>query len=174
MRLFGLLLLSCVLAAGCGGDDDGPTTPSTPNTITFTATLLPSNEVPPVSNAEASGRGTALITFNLTRNTAGAIQSGTVDFRFDLNSFPANTLLTLAHIHNAPAGQNAGVVVNTGLSAATALGLPNGSGSWEARGVPVSDAALLQSIVDNPAGFYFNVHSSTNPGGVVRGQLVKQ
>src|SRR5829696_337051 len=117
MRLFGLLLLSCVLAAGCGGDDDGPTTPSTPNTITFTATLLSSNEVPPVSNAEASGRGTALITFNLTRNTAGAIQSGTVDFRFDLNSFPANTLLTLAHIHNAPAGQNAGVVVNTGLSA---------------------------------------------------------
>ena len=37
-----------------------------------------------------------------------------------------------------------------------------------------ADAATLQSIIDNPAGFYFNVHSSTNPGGVARGQLVKQ
>jgi hypothetical protein len=32
----------------------------------------------------------------------------------------------------------------------------------------------MQSIIDNPANFYFNVHSSLNPGGVARGQLVKQ
>jgi hypothetical protein len=65
------------------------------------------------------------------------------------------------------------VLINTGLTAAQALGLTNGSGSFEARGV-TTDAATLQSIIDNPAGFYFNIHSSTNPGGVARGQLVKQ
>jgi len=27
--------------------------------------------------------------------------------------------------------------------------------------------------VNNPAAFYFNVHSPTNPGGVARGQLVR-
>jgi len=172
MKLSGLLILTCVLAVGCGGDDT-PAAPSTPNTVTFTANLLSTNEVPPVSNAEASGRGSAIITFNLTRNTAGAIQSGTVDFHFDLTGFPANTTLTLSHIHNAPAGQNAGVVIDTGLTAATALGLPSGAGSWETKG-RTADAALLQQIIDNPSGFYFNVHSSTNPGGVVRGQLVKQ
>jgi hypothetical protein len=34
------------------------------------------------------------------------------------------------------------------------------------------DAATINSIVANPAGFYFNVHTTLNPGGVVRGQLV--
>jgi hypothetical protein len=65
---------------------------------------------------------------------------------------------------------NGGVLVSTGQSAATALGLPNGSGSYEITAT--TDAATLQSIIDNPANFYFNVHSSTNPGGVARGQLV--
>jgi hypothetical protein len=175
MRLYGLLVLTCVLTVGCGSDDDS-TAPSNanPNTITFTSTLLPANEVPPVSNAENSGRGTAVITFNLTRTSAGAIQSGTVDFHFDLTNFPANTTITAAHIHNGPAGQTAAVFIGTPLTAASALGLPNGSGSWEARGVTVSDVTALQSIIDNPAGFYFNVHSTTNPGGVARGQLVRQ
>ena len=31
----------------------------------------------------------------------------------------------------------------------------------------------MQAIINNPAGFYFNAHSTLNPGGVVRGQLVK-
>jgi hypothetical protein len=35
------------------------------------------------------------------------------------------------------------------------------------------DAALEQTILNNPAGFYFNVHSTLNPGGVARGQLVR-
>src|SRR5687768_14764816 len=173
MRLCGLLLLTCLLAGGCGGDDN-PTAPTTaPNTSTFNSTLLSTNEVPPASNAEASGRGTAVITFNLTRDAAGAIQSGTVDFRFDLNGFPAGTPINLAHIHNGPAGQNAGVFINTGLSASTALGLTTGAGSWEGRGITAT-AAQLQAIIDAPANFYFNVHSTANPGGVARGQLVRQ
>jgi hypothetical protein len=174
MRLCGLLVLASVLAVGCGSDDNSSPSPASANTVTFTATLLPSNEKPAaVSNAEQSGRGTATITFNLTRNSSNAIQSGTIDFRFDMNSFPAGTLLTLAHIHTGDANTAGPVLINTGLTAATAVALTNGTGSFEARGV-TADAANLQAIIDNPAGFYFNVHSSTNPGGVARGQLVKQ
>ena len=175
MKLFGLLLLTCVVAVGCG-DDDNPTAPSSPTTITFNSTLRPANEVPPVSNAEASGSGTAVITFNLTRNTSGAIQSGTVDFRFDLTGFPAGTTIRAAHIHPAAAGANGPVLIDTTLTAAQALALTNGGGSWEARGVTGAniDAANLQAIIDNPANFYFNVHSTANPGGVARGQLARQ
>ena len=177
MKLSGILLLTCALAAGCGGDDT-PSTPSTstPNTITFTATLLPANEVAPnnVTNAEASGRGSAIITFNLTRNSAGAIQSGTVDFHYDLTAFPAGTLITLSHIHTGTSAVSGAVLISTGQSSASTLGLTSGAGSWEAKGITSADAATLQSIIDTPANFYFNVHSSTNPSGVARGQLVKQ
>lgn len=168
-----LAVLVCVMAAGCGSDSPSSPSGANPNTITFTATLLPSNEVPPVSNAEASGRGTATITMNLSRNTAGAIQSGTLDFRFDLTGFPNGTTITLAHIHPGAAGATGAPVVNTGLTAATALVLVGGQGSYEARGIAV-DVTALQAIIDNPAGYYFNVHSSTNPGGVARGQLARQ
>jgi hypothetical protein len=30
------------------------------------------------------------------------------------------------------------------------------------------------NIYNNPAGYYFNVHTPVNPGGAVRGQLVRQ
>jgi hypothetical protein len=175
MRQWGVLVLSAgLLAAGCGSNNTTSPSTTNPNTIAFNVTLLPSNEVPPVSNAEQSGRGTAVITMNLTRNTAGTIQSGTLDFHYDLNSFPAGTTITASHIHTGAAGATGGVLISTGQSAATALGLPAGSGSWENKGVSGVDAATLQGIIDNPSGFYFNVHSSTNPGGVARGQLVKQ
>ena len=51
--------------------------------------------------------------------------------------------------------------------------LSGGSGNFTRVGLTMT-AATAQSILDNPAGFYFNVHTAANPGGVMRGQLVKQ
>ena len=53
----------------------------------------PGNEVPPVTNADAGASGTATITFNLTRDAAGAILSGTVDFSVSLTGFPSGSAL---------------------------------------------------------------------------------
>ena len=177
MRQWGLLLVvACLVAAGCGGDDSTAPSPNpNPTTVSFKATLLPANETPTaVTGGEANGTGTANITFNLTRNTAGAIQSGTVDFQYTLTGFPAGTTIILSHIHTGASGVAGAVLISTGQSAASTLGLPAGSGSWAAAGVSGVDAATLQAIIDNPAGFYFNVHSQNFPGGVARGQLVKQ
>jgi hypothetical protein len=33
------------------------------------------------------------------------------------------------------------------------------------------DPTLAESIVDNPRGFYFNIHTTAFKGGAVRGQL---
>ena len=49
--------------------------------------------------------------------------------------------------------------------------LANGSGSFTKT--TSVDPAVAQNIINNPAGFYFNIHSTLNPGGVARGQLVK-
>jgi hypothetical protein len=41
-----------------------------------------------------------------------------------------------------------------------------------ATGVAVT-AEIAQAIMNNPAGFYFNVHSAVNGGGVARGKLTR-
>ena len=86
--------------------------------------------------------------------------------------FPAGTIVTLAHIHQAASGTNGGVVVNM-VPAAGEVTMPNGSGSYVKSGFAVSPVDLANQIINNPAGFYFNCHTALNPGGVVRGQLVK-
>lgn len=166
MKPLGLLLLAgCVLAAGCG-DDDNPAAPSAAPLV-FTAQLRPANEVPPVTNSESGGLGAVQITFEGA--DAGA---QTASFHIQLNGFPEGTTLVGAHIHPGAAGANGPVVVGTGISATTPLELSEGITSFDTGNINVS-AATAQAIINNPSGFYFNVHSRLNPGGVARGQLVR-
>jgi hypothetical protein len=169
MKRTGVLLLGlCLLGSVSCGDDDAAAPSNLP--IVMTARLAPSNEVPPIANAENTGIGAVQITFNVTRDGTGAITGGTADFHFQLSGFPSSTTIVAAHIHPGAAGVNGGVIVNTGLLAASPVTQSDGVMSFSASNISVP-AATLQNIVNNPAGFYFNVHSPTNPGGVARGQL---
>ena len=172
-----LAILGClaVLASACGSDNKSPTGPSAqPTTINFTAALNPANEVPPVTNADATGRGTGTFTLNLTRDGAGAITAASATFVYSLTGFPNGTSVTLTHIHEGGPAIAGGVKINTGLSAANALVLANGTLTNQTFSNIAVDAGLAQQIIDNPNGYYFNVHTAINPGGAVRGQLVKQ
>jgi hypothetical protein len=171
-RLSFLAIAISLLAIGCGDDTPSPTTPTVQNKFVFTAALSTNNEVPPVSNSEAGGTGTATITMNTTRDSAGNITAATVDVTATFTGFPAGTVITLAHIHQAAAGSNGGVVINM-VPAAGEVTMPNGSGSYVKGGFAVSPVDIANQVINNPAGFYFNVHTSLNPGGVARGQLVK-
>lgn len=171
-----LALLALVLAFGISCDDS-PTSPSDPNVAKFTAILLPANEVPPITNADAGASGTMQLTMTVTRDSANNITGATYDFVVNYTGFPANTTLTGAHIHNAPAGSNTGVVVGLPLTASDAS-VPTGQGSLNKTNLPstsatVSAAAVAQGIFNNPAGNYFNVHTTLNTGGAIRGQLVR-
>jgi hypothetical protein len=147
-------------AAGCGSSSSTPTTPS--DTTIFTVQLSALNEVPPVSNGEATARGTAVITIHKSTNT--------IDFSVSLNSFPAGAAVNIAHIHGpAPAGQNATIVVPTALAAGQVV-LTNGSGTFSFNSVSVA-ADLISQILANPQNFYFNAHTTANPTGAIRGQL---
>jgi len=158
-----------VALAVTGCDDDNPAAPSDPNSFTLTAALTPGNEVPPVTNADATGSGTVTITMVVTRDAANAITGGTANFSVNLTGFPANTTLTGAHIHTGAAGVNSGVLINTGLTNGEVV-LANGAGSFTKNGIAV-DATNANNIVAGASGFYFNVHTTLNPGGAVRGQL---
>ena len=156
------------IVAAC---DDSPTNPSS-DIPTFTMALTTANEVPPITGAEATGSGTAVITLNITRNAANAITAATVNFSVSLAGFPASTNITIAHIHEAAAGVTGPIRVNTGLASGDVT-LVNGVGGFVKRGINVTDLTIIDRILANPSAFYFNVHSTANPGGVIRAQLVR-
>ena len=161
-------------AARCGGDSDNPTGPSNTGPIVFTAQLAASNEVPPITNAESNARGSVTLTFNVPRDSSGnPTGGGTAVFAVQLSNFPGGSVARAAHIHPGAAGVNGGVLVDTGLTPATAITIgADGTGSFNlTQGGLTQDQATR--IVADPASFYFNVHSNLNPGGVVRGQLTR-
>jgi hypothetical protein len=172
-------MLALVLMFGISCDDS-PTSPSDPNVKRFTAILLPSNEVPAIasSSPDAAASGTMQLTMTVTRDSAQNITGATYDFVVHMTGFPTDTTLTGAHIHNAPAGVNTGVVVGLPLTAGTDTTLPTGQGTLtktnlSSTSATVSPAAVASGIFNNPAGNYFNVHTSRNTGGAIRGQLVE-
>jgi hypothetical protein len=174
-RSTAILLAAGLLAAACAGpaaQSPSPTATAA-NQIVFTADLKATNEVPPIANDERNASGTAMITFDLTRDSGGRISGATAKFDVSVKDLASTSRLTIAHIHEGASGVNGGVKVNTGLTADTAPAVSGGATTFAKSAISV-EGTLAQSIVDNPANFYMNVHSALNPGGVVRGQLVKR
>ncbi len=120
-------------------------------TTTFKADLKGSSEVPP-NTTTGSGSGTVTLDSATNKITWNATFSGLTG--------PA----TAAHIHGpAPAGKNAGVLIwlsTKGKPATSPL-----SGSATLTAAQASDLTNGQC--------YINVHTAANPGGEVRGQLMK-
>ena len=164
-------MIVLALAAGC--DDDNPAGPSTTGPIQFTAQLSPANEVPAIQGVEAGGRGFVIVTFNVPRDNSGGVTgAGTATFEIQTASFPDDSVAVAAHIHPGEAGRNGGVLVSTGLTPGDPIDLgPNSVTRTLTAPVTQVDAT---NIVANPGAYYFNVHTSRNGSGVMRGQLIRQ
>jgi hypothetical protein len=173
MKRLSIAVLGLLLAAGCSSSSSTPSSTTAGTTTTrFTATLLPAQETPPIANAESVGSGTSTMDFNITRDATGTITAATVNFTVTLTGFPATTVVNIAHIHTGATGVAGPILISTSVVPGEVT-LSNGAGTFTrvAQTVKASD---MQAILDSPAGFYFNVHTAANPGGVMRGQLVKQ
>jgi hypothetical protein len=121
--------------------------PATAETIKLKANLSAANEVPPNDSKAA---GTAEATFD----TATKILSWTVIYSG--LSGPA----ACAHFHGpGEAGKIAGIV----LPFASPVSPINGSQT-------ISDAQAADLLAGK---WYVNVHTSANPGGEIRGQMLK-
>ena len=168
MKRVAVLMVALAMAAACD-DNNTPTEPSNSGPLVFSAALSAANEVPPVSNAESGGRGNTTITFNVPRDSTGAVTGGgNVTFAVQLSSFPSGTSVVAAHIHPGAAGSNGSVLVSTGLTAGGFL-LNDGTGNLNLTATITQPDA--QAIMTNPANYYFNVHTPANGGGAARGQL---
>ncbi len=184
MRLLAGLAAGVLVLSACGSAAVAPTasptvaptpTPTTAPTpqlkFVFTADLKTSNEVPAIANAEATCSGKGTFTLTTTKDASGTITGASALFETDVTGCPAGTAINIGHIHKAAAGANGGVVINSGLAAGE-LTLTAGAGKINKTQSTV-DAALAADVIANPANYYMNWHSTLNPGGVIRGQLVK-
>jgi len=145
----------------------------TAESIPFRALLSPANEVPAVTDFNASGAAT--IWLHVVRDSSGQVTSGSVDFRVSY-SFPGAVSLTGLHIHRGAAGVNGPVTINTGIGgAAGPVDDATGKGTIVRQAQVAADAtAALETIrgmLADPSGFYVNMHTSVYPGGIIRGQL---
>jgi uncharacterized protein (TIGR03437 family) len=138
--------------------------------IKFPVTMLPSNEVPAIAGLNASAMGTFMI--DASRDRTGAVTAAVVTF--DVNpQFPGDTTFTGLHIHDAKAGVNGGVTINSGLRSIAA---PTGTGNITLAVNVSGGQALtsLNSLLTNPENHYINLHTTVNAGGAVRMQLAAE
>jgi hypothetical protein len=70
--------------------------------------------------------------------------------------------VAISHIHEGAEGVDGGVVVD--------LDLDGFEGTSEGCN-EAAEADALQAIIDDPAGYYVNLHNEAFPGGAIRGQL---
>ena len=135
-------------------------------TITFNAQLSGGNEVPAVVTGSA---GTAVVTWTTTT------KAGT--YRVDVYNMPVGT--TASHIHVGASNVGGPVVINFSVPAG---GISNDyalSGTFACSDVVPRAPQGINSCEDFEQALmlgntYVNVHSTANPGGEVRGQLVRQ
>jgi len=181
LLLTGLTAGVLVLSA-CGSAAVAPTasptvaatptpTPTPQLKFVFTADLKTSNEVPAIANAEASCAGKGTFTLTTTKDASGTVIGASALFETDVTGCPAGTEINIGHIHKGAAGTNGNVVINSGLAKGD-LVLTGGAGKIN-KTQPTVEAALAADVIANPASYYMNWHSTLNPGGVIRGQLVK-
>jgi CHRD domain len=176
MKRLVLTFVGILLATGCSSNSSS-SSPSNPNgpgvsTVRFAATLAPAQETPPIQNAESTGSGNSTMDFTITRDANSAISNATVNFQVNMSGFPASTVVTIAHIHTGATGVSGPILISTTVNPGEVV-LSGGAGNFSRVAVPVKTTDM-EAILANPAGFYFNVHTSLNPAGVMRGQLVKQ
>jgi uncharacterized protein (TIGR03437 family) len=138
----------------------------------FQVTILPSNEVPPIAGLTANGPSEVPI--YVLRNADGSVAAGATLFDVNVRGFPAPTTFTGLHIHDAGPGSNSGVVFPSGLDGnLNKVVSDTGNGNiWRLVNVTTASAiAKLNALVQNPNGFYLNVHTTVNGGGAARAQL---
>jgi CHRD domain len=186
MRLLASLAATAVLIGACGGT--AATAPTTAPTSTpaptptpsptpqlkyvFTADLKTTNEVPAITDAEASCAGKGTFTLNTTKDSSGKITAATGQFDLTISGCPTSTMVTLFHIHKQVAGQNGSVVIDSGQKATSPIALTTGGTTSPVTMINNTvDPALATDIIANPSGYYFNVHSQLHGGGFIRDQL---
>jgi uncharacterized protein (TIGR03437 family) len=143
--------------------------PAIAETLTVTVPMSTVNEIAPPVPLPNGASGSTVLTFNLTRDNSGNITNASVNFLTQL-TFASGVTVVGLHIHEAVAGVNGAVKINTGLSGTNTLTFASGQGLINLT-ANNADIEIIKKLLANPAGYYVNLHTSVNAAGVIRGQI---
>lgn len=132
----------------------------------YVANLLPGNEVPALTLSGVSGKLLVTLSPDKTQVTANLSTTGFT-----------NSTVTKAHIHTGASGVNGGVLFM--LYESSMDGVFTGSVSKVFTAADLTPSGSVNTLTDfinalNAGTAYGNVHTQSNPGGAIRGQLVLQ
>ena len=147
--LAGRLYLNVHTAANAGGEIRGQVFAA--DSVVFLAVLNGKQEVPSVVTNASGGGGFIL---NADRTA--------LNYRVKVGNL--GEPIQAAHFHNAAAGANGPVVRNISFTDTTAIGVWASADAQQ----PLTLALVAQLLAGN---VYVNVHTPTNPGGEIRGQV---
>jgi len=149
MRAFTVFATVALVGVACSDN----TTAIPAGLKVFTANLNGANErLTPVTT---TAKGTAIVT----------VLGNQLSWKVDITS--AIDSITAGHIHHAPIDSAGGVRVNF-APAPTGVGF---TGTATQGAIAVADSIIAFMDAGNA---YVNIHTKKNPGGEIRGQLVKQ
>ncbi|MFN9296282.1 MAG: CHRD domain-containing protein [Acidobacteriota bacterium] len=130
--------------------------------IRLNTSLLPSNEVPPITSLDASAA--AQFEVNLLRRPNGEADAALAVFNVTYRFPAAEVTFTGLHIHTGAAGANGPVTIDSGIRAGSLVVSPNGSGNiYRTTLCSTPQLNSLNAILANPANQDLNLHTTANP-----------
>ena len=177
VRVAALAIACC--ASGCGAEGMN----GEEATDVLQAAFAPvKGDVGFVQSNLTSGTGPVNAPSAFSFNSSGATnvlrRTGTGTYRVDVYNLPVAA--TASHIHAGAVGAGGPVIINFTVPGANAISNDFGfSGTFGCSDVTARPAQGINSCEDFEQALllnntYVNVHSTANPGGEIRGQLIRQ
>jgi hypothetical protein len=155
-----IAVASAAAFAACGSDTTATTTTVTP--IIYTSTMSAANERPTPNASTATGSAVYSLTGNI------------LSFTVTVNGLSGPA--TLSHIHVGNSGVAGGVIVPFVTGSVASGNVTSGTIDLSAtisNGTSTITGDSLKVLL-NSGNAYTNVHTALNPGGEIRGQIIKQ